>query len=733
MFGIAPPSTDYFMNTLASILGPIVTKVTGIGGQDGLANTATALTVLLGYFNDVALFVAVFWLLYIAFVGMLKTAHEGEWLGQKWSAMWIPLRIALAAAFVLPVVPSGTGTASSYSAIEAAVVWVEGNAVGMADKAWTLAASYIVSNPIGGVTLNPSRVRSIANDILLSETCMAAGNEAIQTDHSLFNPATWGAREVITFQSSQQTTLGETMASWGNTALNFGNTVWDGKTYHPTDVKYWADQWNAQTSAWGIHFGLPLVEACGGINYPYASSGSNTVSGVDNAVWSVSSAQMGTLITGIQPLANEIVAGQEPSIAAYKQLITTYDNNTVQGSLAGIAAAEQPAEQKFLTGVNAQGFATAGSWWWELMHLNQTAQQAMNSIGTTQIMSSRDLADPVLGSYFKRRMKSAATFIKDYKDANAQGPDGSPEGGMPSREGISGGITQVVQDSIGNGGLWAADEPRNKNPILGIEHIGTIFETIGGGMIGAKILGGPLTSMLDKITGAAAIAQVGLDPVADAAYAGSKAMHAMVSGPAGQLVMILGLMFFGLGLVMTVWIPMLPYIIWTFAIFGLLILFVEAVFAAPFWAIAHMNPDGHEVVGSGARGWMMLLQVLLKPVLMVGGLIAGTSLLYAGAWMLQHTIGGAILDTFDNSAGGFVGIFDALAQTILYCVMLIIFIDMSFGLIHKLPDWVFGWIGGGSTDRGEGEMQNKEGGHRGAASGHANAGLKSFTDPQKGG
>ena len=126
----------------------------------------------------------------------------------------------------------------------------------------------------------------------------------------------------------------------------------------------------------------------------------------------------------------------------------------------------------------------------------------------------------------------------------------------------------------------------------------------------------------------------------------------------------------------------------------------------------------------------MLLQVLLKPVLMVGGLIAGTSLLYAGAWMLQHTIGGAILDTFDNSAGGFVGIFDALAQTILYCVMLIIFIDMSFGLIHKLPDWVFGWIGGGSTDRGEGEMQGKEGGQRQAAGGHAKTGIDGIINPR---
>ncbi|MHB8226009.1 DotA/TraY family protein, partial [Acidithiobacillus sp.] len=269
MFGVAPPSTDYFMNTLASILGPIVDQVTSVGGSDGSAQTATALTVLLGYFNDVALFVATFWLLYIAFVGMLKTAHEGEWLGQKWSAMWIPVRIALAAAFVLPVLSSGTGTGSSYSAIQAMVVWVEGNAVGMADDAWTLAATYIVSNPIGGVTLNPSHVRSIADDILLSETCMAAGNAAITTN-PIFNAANYvGVSQIITFQSSKQTTAGDVVASVVSTGLNLGNSAWDGKTYYPTDVKYWADQWNAQTSVLGIHFGLPFVEASGGINYPY--------------------------------------------------------------------------------------------------------------------------------------------------------------------------------------------------------------------------------------------------------------------------------------------------------------------------------------------------------------------------------------------------------------------------------------------------------------------------------
>ncbi|MEB8535533.1 hypothetical protein [Acidithiobacillus ferriphilus] len=41
-----------------------------------------------------------------------------------------------------------------------------------------------------------------------------------------------------------------------------------------------------------------------------------------------------------------------------------------------------------------------------------------------------------------------------------------------------------------------------------------------------------------------------------------------------------------------------------------------------------------KLVVSGARGWMMLLQVLFKPVLMVGVLIAGVSLLYGASCIL---------------------------------------------------------------------------------------------------
>lgn len=734
MFGIAPPNTDYFMNTLAMILGPVVKHVTGIGGTDGAADTTTAVSVLLGYVNDIALFVATAWILYIGFVSLLRTAHEGEWMGQKWSTLWIPLRVALAAAFVLPVFPNGAG--GNYSAIQAAIVWAEGNAVGMADKAWAMSAQYIVKDPFGGVTMNNQKVTNMAETILVNDVCLDEVNSKL-SGAPAFDP------NALRFYQ-KQTTVDAVAQDMETDVINTGGDaadwIWSGNDKHPLSTVYEQDYWGFNTGANGTieHNVLSFVvnpNICGTITYPVSASnggtglGSSVGAAVDNAVYSVASAQMGTLVSGIKPLADQIFTWNKPSRAAFATLIHNYENNVMTQVLPQIAAAEKPATQKFLNDMQKQGFATAGSWWWEITHMNQEAQEAINNIGKTTTVSHSilDASIPLIGGHLLSE-KNAYKFINGYNQAHPSGVKGAPASEMPQAadDSIAGLLDAVDQGVIGDASQWLSDEPRNKNPILGLEHVGTIFTGIGGALYGV-IIG-------SKAAGAVAKAGDGVSEIGGAFKSASSLLGAAAKGPIGDLLMLLATAFMGIGIIMTVWIPMLPYIIWTFAIFGLLIFFVEAVFAGPFWAIAHMNPEGHEVVGSGARGWMLMLQLLLKPVLMVAGLIAGTALLYAGAWIVQHTIGGAILDTFTNSAGGFVGPLDGLAQAVIYCIMLIVIIDMSFSMIHKLPDWIMGWIGGGDTSRGEKDMSDKADQHKTAGGGKANemtgGGMKALTNKE---
>lgn len=726
----SPPSTDYFLNTMAMILGPIVPKVTGVGGADSLPDSTTALAILLGWLNTIALYVAVVWVLYISFVGILKSAHEGEWLGQRWSALWIPLRIAIAVAMVLPVIPAGNGTGASYSGIQALLVWVEGTSVGIADKGWSLTAQYIVKNPIGGVTISHATVRQTADAILQDEVCAAAVNRSTSSGVVTNIAKSFGIPTQVSLQSTPYNTIEDYGESALNHVANGGDRIlWD-QTYQPAGVGYWSVQWTVPGGSGvaarfaGQILGLTDSAVCGGVNYPYQATGSSLASQIDNAVYTATAGGINQiLIPQIQTIATEIVNRQHPSVQAYHQILQNFESTVLQQSVQGIAAVNNPAEQQFLNQVNTQGFATAGSWWWEMAKLNQTAQNALSGFSTENLWSLSDLNSVVLGKQFQRAMRRGAGFIKNYKDTVKPGPDGSPTSAMETNDGLAGGISYLMH-YVGSGMLWVADQSNtSQNPILGISAMGSSLLAAGASIIAiAKISTGA-----DAAATTLAVAQGGMDPAADAAAAGvAVASHVL------KVVYPLAVALIAVGVILSVWIPMLPYLIWTVAIFTLILYFVEAVFAAPFFAIAHMNPDGHEVVGSAGPGWMHVLQILLRPVLMVGGFVAGTAVLYAGAWIVQHTIGGAIMETFENDNMGFVGILDAIAEVVIYVVLVVIFINASFGLVHKLPDLVFGWIGGGNSDRGTEDLRRDTEGGKESFRQHTQTVANEIAKPGKG-
>src|SRR5690606_36723127 len=91
------------------------------------------------------------------------------------------------------------------------------------------------------------------------------------------------------------------------------------------------------------------------------------------------------------------------------------------------------------------------------------------------------------------------------------------------------------------------------------------------------------------------------------------------------------LQMFLMPLIATLWVvaflttnllPMMPFIIWLGAIIGWTILVVEAIVAAPLWAIMHLHPNGSDIVGRGGAGYPLVRGLLLRPVLLIYGFIA---------------------------------------------------------------------------------------------------------------
>lgn len=187
--------------------------------------------------------------------------------------------------------------------------------------------------------------------------------------------------------------------------------------------------------------------------------------------------------------------------------------------------------------------------------------------------------------------------------------------------------------------------------------------------------------------------------------AGALAMVFAWIGP-----MIIGLtgIVFSMGVEAAYYIPMVPYIIFTFASFGWMVGVLEAMVAAPIVALGVCLPEGgHDVFGKGLDSLMLILGVFLRPPMMIIAYIAAYIMSTVGIWLINT--GFSYYENGNPSGGpaaGMIGYFQAtqpitwtiiFSQVFFFGIYLTLcagIITRSFELIYKLPDAIMKWIGG---------------------------------------
>jgi defect-in-organelle-trafficking protein DotA len=119
---------------------------------------------------------------------------------------------------------------------------------------------------------------------------------------------------------------------------------------------------------------------------------------------------------------------------------------------------------------------------------------------------------------------------------------------------------------------------------------------------------------------------------------------------------------FSIGCVCAYYLPFLPYMIFTFAAIGWFIGVIEAMTAAPIVALGVATPEGHEAFGKSAQAIMIILNVFLRPGMMIIGYIFAFSLSYVGIWLvnagfsrMQSNLWTADLPTAPDTGDTFTG------------------------------------------------------------------------------
>lgn len=178
-----------------------------------------------------------------------------------------------------------------------------------------------------------------------------------------------------------------------------------------------------------------------------------------------------------------------------------------------------------------------------------------------------------------------------------------------------------------------------------------------------------------------------------------------------QLNMSMLSMTLSIGFVLYYILPFMPFLYFFFALSGWIKGIFEAMVGAPLWALAHIRIDGNGLPGQAAMsGYYLVLEVFLRPILIVFGLIASISIFAASVSVLDSTwdlvvanVGGFDVDSARTgaSAPGIVasmrGPIDEFFYTVLYTMVVYMMGMSSFKLIDDIPKSILRWMGSSVT------------------------------------
>jgi conjugal transfer/type IV secretion protein DotA/TraY len=156
------------------------------------------------------------------------------------------------------------------------------------------------------------------------------------------------------------------------------------------------------------------------------------------------------------------------------------------------------------------------------------------------------------------------------------------------------------------------------------------------------------------------------------------------------------------GIMLGVYLPFVPQLIFIFTLIGWLVAVIEALVAAPLIAIGVTHPDGADLLSKAEQAVMLLFGVFIRPAAVIIGFIIATELSYVG--ILLFNLGYGHMMSYYVTMFGIVNNFQIIQNicitvlVFLYAYAVIAIWNQCMGLTYLIPDQVLKWIGGSGGD-----------------------------------
>ncbi|MHB1752202.1 MAG: DotA/TraY family protein [Acidiferrobacter sp.] len=612
-------------------------------------------------------------------IGATSTAHEGKAFGNRYHALWTPLRSAFAMVLLAPI--PGVGL----SLIQGALLLMVWFSIGGANYLATQATQFMVKQggTISGMT--PTGGTRLAREILQSEIA---------------------AQYIVNYESQSPPKMNLDSVAWvppSTGANGFYGT--------------WEFTFNIPSGAKGGWFTSGLAPgSLGVISIPCYSKGGPMCTARKDAVSQMISAEYKyaeKLVNSSQaaPGSSSISSTNKPATAApsvtdpvVTKAAAIYDAAEAAAVPKEIAASN-PALQKELTTLNQNvtnlGWMSLGTFYWDIAGVNEKVQSRIDQ--TTRWSGYNGIA--IAKEIGKPDTKRLTDILEE---ANAD-----IAATLPTNKKSE----SLIDEVFGSAGSWFAAGPADLllkgNPIANLQ-------SAGDGIINIEIPAAVGTYMSLRAATSGANAESKGAPVIGelTSWATGAASAAVKAGGPYVYALLAGL--FAIGVTWAYYLPSVPFILWTMGLIGWLIFIIEALVGAVIWAAGIALPEGEGIFGPrGDQGVMLFINVMFRPALMVVGFFASFLLMgVVGNWV------GASVSIFMGSMNGAMewNPITWVATAVIIAVIAVTVTHKIFGLITWIPENVLRWVGGQGVQLGETHDEQKARGHVDAIGAFVNKG-----------
>lgn len=680
---LAPPISDYSVAYLSQIFGTVGNVLMGSSGQ--------ILGTMFKILNEGVLVVAALWLGYTVLTTALNAAKEGSWMGQNKNIAIVLLRIALGFVLILP------SSATGYSLLQDLYMRIVVQGVGLGDQIWDAAIQYFEH---GGELYIPPATLQTANDmipalmgasshtpgtvIFLNEVCMIKSQDWRQNQNSQLNAK----------PGSGQVSNADIAGNIYNTLGNEPSFPYEVRFDENTGMVYFPGAKDAPSSGSGQSCGTAqsYTQTPAGA----AQAASLTSDQLDRAnYYSFSALKQLTLsllpaareyadnsqsmLSALSPTAEKNVLA---AVIAYGNLITPYQNMMT-------SSVQKTANQyKALDLAQKQGWIMAGAFYWEVERTNKNAQ----ALDVSALLPVVTKPDSTIWDAHKTTFENAQTAIGGSQaDLNQLWITyvGAEQNSAVQIYDIQGGggsdlLSDIVDAGVSNLSQANLSDATVYNPIASLMKL-------GGSLLNA------VTSLWIAAIGISA--GIGLA----AGICSSEQPAAVVFQAAlswvKSIVMLLSTVLLVPGAILAYYVPLYPFILYTFAAIGWIVLVIEGMAAAPLVCLGLTHPDNHDFLGKAEQALMLFLSIFLRPGLMVIGLIASMlvsfvafKLMLAGFSTIFPTMqASTVFASYTDTP--LLQLLEEIVVMVLLGMLSMQVVEQSFKLIFRLPNYVVTWIG----------------------------------------